>query len=338
MKVGAGEAHAKSQPEVEASSTARRSTRAAKPGRRWRRFLAEPLVHFIVVGVVVFGAYSYFHPQPQSVIEGQKIVISADDVRQLVVAWLAQGRPPLTQAQLQSLIDQKVAQEVLFREGQDLGLDRDDEIIKRRVAQKMDFLAANVASLQEPETSELMKFFAAHTEQFALPPHMNFRQVYFSPDQRGSKARADAQAALSRIAGTAADSDDVAALGDPISLRGEYTDTTPEQAMKEFGPGFSAEIFKLKPGVWRGPIQSGYGWHLVWVEPVVPGRVPRFDEVEADVKTAWRDDQFLKIKRAAFKEMRARYTVVEPPLDKIDLTNLLGTKQASVIPPEFTPQ
>lgn len=125
---------------------------------------------------------------------------------------------------------------------------------------------------------------------------------------------------------------------DPITLRDYYNNATPEQVLKEFGPNFATELFKLKSGAWVGPIPSGYGWHLVWIDSVVPARVPRFDEVEADVKTAWRDQRFLEIKQAALKQMRANYTAVVPPLETVDLSNLLGTAPADAVPPKAYPK
>ena len=338
MKPDIKGAHTNARPEVEAPSTGRRATVEGRTGSRWHKLLREPLVHFFAVGALVFGVYWWSHDTGSTATDAQKIEITANDIRQIVVAWTAQGRTPLTREQLQSLIDQKISEEVLFREGLALGLDRNDEIIKRRVAQKMDFLAADVAALQEPDKAELQQWFSQHTDRFALPPRMSFRQLYFSPELRGKNARGDAEAALKAIADKAEDSAEVAVVADPITLRDYYSNATPEQVLKEFGPVFASGLFKLKSGVWGGPIQSGYGWHLVWVDSVVPSRVPRFDEVEADVKTAWRDQQFLEIKQAAFKEMRANYTVTVPPLETVDMSNLLGTAPANTVSPEAYPK
>ena len=299
------------------------------PKGRWRKLLGEPLLHFFAVGVVVFGAYWLFNEEPETAADGPRIEIGADDIRQMAVAWLAQGRSPLTRDQMQSLVDQKVAEEVLFREGMALGLDKNDEIIKRRVAQKMDFLAADIAAMQEPERAELVAWYADNTERFSLPPHASFRQLYFSPDKRGTAARDDAVAALDAIAGKPADSAESAALADPFILRNYYSSATPEQMLKEFGPDFAAELFKLSPGGWRGPVQSGYGWHLVWIDAMEPGRVPAFEEVEADVKSAWQEARYQEIKRDALEEMLARYTVVVVPLETVDLSDLRSPGSAT---------
>ena len=299
------------------------------PKGRWRKLLGEPLLHFFAVGVVVFGAYWLFNEEPETAADGPRIEIGADDIRQMAVAWLAQGRSPLTRDQMQSLVDQKVAEEVLFREGMALGLDKNDEIIKRRVAQKMDFLAADIAAMQEPERAELVAWYADNTERFSLPPRASFRQLYFSPDKRGAAARDDAVAALDAIAGKPADSAESAALADPFILRNYYSSATPEQMLKEFGPDFAAELFKLAPGGWRGPVQSGYGWHLVWIDAMEPGRVPAFEEVEADVKSAWQEARYQEIKRDALEEMLARYTVVVVPLETVDLSDLRSPGSAT---------
>ena len=302
---------------------------APKAKGNWGRLLSEPLVHFVVVGALLFGAYRLVHNEPQATIDSRQIELTKDDLRQLAVTWLAQGRPGPTTEQLRSLVDQKVTEEILFREAVALGLDRDDQIIKRRLAQKMDFLAADVAAMKEPTKAELMEWFSKNSQPFALPPHMNFRHLYFSPDKRGEGARDAAAAALALIAGRSPDSSEVASVADPFMFKGYYGDATPEQLSKEFGPQFAETLFTLEPGAWRGPVQSGYGWHLVWIYSVEPGRVPAFEEVEPDVKSAWIDDRYREVKQAALDEMRSRYDVVIPPLDDIDLDNLAAPQAAS---------
>jgi peptidyl-prolyl cis-trans isomerase C len=312
------------------SQTEQHATTKGTSASWWHGLLGEPLVHFLAAGALLFGAYWLFNEEPESAVDGQQIEIGANDIRQMAVAWLAQGRSPLTRDQLESLIDQKVTEEILFREGMALGLDRNDEIVRRRIAQKMDFLAADIAAMQEPEKAELVEWFSRNSERFALPPRASFRQLYFSPDKRGAAARDDAVAALDVIAGKRADSPEVAALADPFILRTYYRNSTPDQMLKEFGPAFAAELFKLEPGGWRGPVQSGYGWHLVWIDAMEPGRVPAFEEVEADVKAAWHDVRYQEVKRAALDEMRSRYTVVVVPLDRVDLSDLRNPDPATL--------
>jgi peptidyl-prolyl cis-trans isomerase C len=206
---------------------------------------------------------------------------------------------------------------VLYREALAMGLDKDDTIVKRRMAQKMQFLAEDVAAAHEPTTDELKAWFEKHSDKFALPSRATFRHLYFSFDRRGQRARDDALAALARLGSQPEDSRLATSLADPFMFQDYYGDRTSEQLAKEFGPTFAQGVFHLQPGSWQGPIESGYGWHLVWIESIVPGRVPDFEEVEPDVKTAWLDDQKEQAWRKAYEAMRAKYAVLLPaPPDK----------------------
>ena len=226
-----------------------------------------------------------------------------------------------------AMVEDKVREEVLYREGLAMGLDKDDEIVKRRMAQKMQFLAEDVAAAHEPSTAELKAWFDKNSNKFALPSRYSFRHLYFSPDKRGKNAQEDAAKALAKIAGQPEDSKLAASLGDQFMFQDYYGDRAPEAIAKEFGPQFAVALEKLKPGSWQGPVESGYGWHLVFVDTVIPGRIPAFEEMEPDVKTAWLAEQKQTAWQKAYKEMRAKYTVLLPgPPDK-------ESAQAPVPPP-----
>jgi peptidyl-prolyl cis-trans isomerase C len=301
-----------------------------------RRWLREPLLHFLLAGAAIFAVYELLNPTAGRITQTDRIVLTKDDLRQLTIGWLAQGRSAPTPEQMHALVEQKVREEILSREAVALGLDRDDEMIKRRLAQKMDFLAADVAALQEPSAAVLRDWFAQNSGRFALPPRLSFRHLYFSFD-RGSGAHDAAAAVLAKIAGQPADATEAAAAVDPFMFRDYYGDRAPEQIAKEFGPDFAKALFQLEPGAWRGPIRSGYGWHLVFVDATEPGRIPAFEEVEPDVKSAWLDQKQREIKHTAFGAMRARYTVVVPPIEATDLTDL-RIPQAAIASSNLVPQ
>ena len=308
---------------------------ATTPKRGWQRLVSEPLLHFLVVGALLFGIYRVVSPAPDATIDTQKIVLTKDDMRQLAVTWLAQGRSLPTPAQMKILMEQKVTQEILFREAVALGLDRDDEIVKRRMAQKMDFLAADLATIDEPSAADLKAWFEHNSNRFVRPAHASFRHLYFSYDKRGQSSQSSAVAALALIADQSPDSAEAAAVADPFMFRSYYGDATPEQTAREFGPEFAKALFTLTPGSWQGPIQSGYGWHLVWVDSIEPGRVPAFEEVAPEVKSAWLDDRYREIKNAALEEMRSRYVVTLPSVEPGDLEDLRPPSAASASPELF---
>ena len=228
------------------------------------RWLREPLVHFLLIGsllFVIYGAWGHSN-QPGS----KRIELTPDDVRQLEMAFAAQWERQPTPEELSGLVENRVREEVLYREALAMGLDKDDDIVKRRMAQKMQFLAEDVANAHEPTTAELKAWFEKNGDKFALPGRITFRHLYFSPDQRGRRAHDDAANALAKIAGQPADSKTAAALADPFMFQDYYADRSPEQLAKDFGSQFAQAVFKLKPGSWQGPVESGYGWHLVFMD------------------------------------------------------------------------
>jgi hypothetical protein len=260
---------------------------------------------------LLFIVYRWVRPDAGTRGTGTRIVLTEDDLRQMSVQWLAQGRPPPTTEQWRSLIDAKVREEVNYREALALGLDRDDTIVKRRLAQKMEFLAEDISHLSEPQPGELKAWFAANASRFALPPRASFRHVYFSPDRRGKHAQSDAERALAQLESKALA---IAHVGDPFMFQDYYSDRSSEQVAVAFGPQFARSLFEEKPGAWHGPIQSGYGWHLVFIDSIAPGRIPAFEEIEPDVKLAWFADQREATRRTMYAQMRARYEVVLPDL------------------------
>jgi parvulin-like peptidyl-prolyl isomerase len=136
--------------------------------------------------------------------------------------------------------------------------------------------------------------------------------LYFSPDRRGTRARDDAEQALAKLAGQPVDAKIASSLADAFMFQEYYRDRAPEFLGKEMGPQFALAVARLKPGSWQGPIESGFGWHLVFVDTVIPGRVPAFEEVEPDIRTAWLGEQKALAWERAYKKMRASYTVLLP--------------------------
>lgn len=277
-----------------------------------KRLLQEPLFQFLLIGVVLFAAYSYQQRGRSAEASTQEIRLTLDELAQLELLFESQWQRAPTPDEFGRMVENKVQEEVLYREAIAMGLDKDDTIVKRRMAQKMQFLAEDVAAAREPTTEELRAWFGEHSDLFALPGRVSFRHLYFSPDGRGGAARDDAAKALTELAGEPPGTERAASLADPFMFQDFYGDRTSEEIAREFGPAFAQAVAKLSPGAWQGPLESGYGWHLVFVEAVVPGRTPAFEEVEPDVKTAWLGAQKAEAWRKGYAELRARYTVLLP--------------------------
>jgi len=290
----------------------RKSSRLRGSAGVLKRLQREPLLHFLLLGLALFAVYAYMERGRGGIESSKHIQLTVADLSQLYVYFESQWRRPPTAQELKALVENRVREEVLYREALAMGLDKDDTIVKRRMAQKMQFLAEDVAAAHEPTSAELRAWYEKYPANFALPGRIAFRQLYFSPDRRGQHAHDDAEKALTRLAGQPVDSKLAASLGDAFMLQGYYADRSPEQVGKNFGPAFAQAVFRIKPGSWQGPIESGYGWHLVFANSFVPGRVPAFEEIEPDVKTAWLADQKAQAWSKAYDTMRAKYTVLLP--------------------------
>ncbi|WP_051978837.1 peptidyl-prolyl cis-trans isomerase [Edaphobacter aggregans] len=289
---------------------------------RLKGLLREPLLQFLLMGVALFVIYAYMHRGRGGVESSKQIALTVDDLQLMESYFESQWHRPPTPAEFQAMIEDKVREEVLYREALAQGLDKDDTIVKRRMAQKMQFLAEDVAAAHEPSPTELKAWFEKHRSKFSLPSRYSFRHLYFSPDKRGKSAQEDAARVLAKIAGQPGDSRLTVSSGDSFMFQDYYGDRTPEAIAKEFGPPFAVAVEKLKPGSWQGPIESGYGWHLVFVDTVIPGRIPALEEIESDVKTAWLGEQKVTAWQRTYAEMRAKYTVLLPtPPDKDALRN-----------------
>ena len=272
--------------------------------------LKEPLFHFLLAGAALFGAYAWVNRAPESshVKKATQIQISAGDVRWLVENWTTQWQRPPTQGELRGLIMDYLNEQLLAREARALGLEDNDVIIRRRLAQKLTFLIDDTMRRAEPTEKELQQFYDANAQRFRSSARISFMHVYFSPNRRAD-ARSDATDALKLLlqAGTGPP---IAELGDRLLIESEFRDETEQSISNSFGPGFAQAVFALQTDVWSGPIESGYGLHLVRVSTLQEARLPAFSEVRARVVEEWKREQEQLTKERYLGELRKKYDIV----------------------------
>ncbi len=281
------------------------------------RWLREPLLQFLLAGALLFAGYRALHPEASRTTDNNRIEVTSDDLRQLEIAWTAQWRRPPTPDEMRGLVDARIREEVLYREALALGLEQGDAIVKRRLAQKMEFLAGDASRLPDPTAAELRAWYTNNAERFAEPGRRSFRHVYFSTDRRGAQAPVDATRALRQLAGKPADAAATDNVGDAFMFQDQYADRSPEQLASTFGSAFAAAADQLRSGSWQGPIESGLGWHLVFVQSLSPGRIPSYDEIEPQIKAAWLDEQRAAARQRAFEAMKAHYEIRLPETPRI---------------------
>jgi hypothetical protein len=273
-------------------------------------FLREPLLHFLVAGAVLFGIYGWINGPAASsqASKARQIQVSAADVQWLADNWTRQWRRPPTLDELRGLVTDYLNEQLLAREARAMGLDEDDVIVRRRLAQKLTFLIDNTLRRAEPSDTALQEFYERNGRQFQSDAHISFAHIYFSPERR-TDAQADAAAALRRLRDSGA-APPPAELGDRSLIETEFRDETERAVAGVFGAAFAQAVFALEPGNWTGPIESGYGLHLVRVVALRKGETRPLSEVRARVIEEWRREQEKSALERYLAELRKKYNVI----------------------------
>jgi parvulin-like peptidyl-prolyl isomerase len=209
---------------------------------------------------------------------------------------------------MESLINDYVREEVLYRQALASGFDKDDTIIRRRLVEKMEFLSQELASAT-PSDKDLQEYFEQNRGTFQIPAQIAFRHIYFSTSNRGSAAEDDASRALARFSSHGIPSAQLSSLGDPFMLQNEYPLQTQQQVKELFGEEFAGKLFQLEPGAWAGPFRSGYGFHLVRVLQKLPSRVPELAEVRGQVLTDFKNRRLQAASESFYAQLRRKYQV-----------------------------
>jgi hypothetical protein len=221
-------------------------------------------------------------------------------------------RPP-TREEWAGLIRDRVREEVYVREAQALGLHKDDLIIRRRLRQKMEFVTDDIVDQAQPTDAELNAYLQAHPDRFRVEQQFTFRQLYLNPEKHGEHLARDTAQLLAKL-NRAGGGTGFAALGDPFMLDNTFTAVPADEVTKQFGDTFTAKLGDISPGQWQGPVESGYGVHLVFMEKRKGGRMPELTEVREQVVREWADARRREDNEQFFQNLLKRYTVtIEQP-------------------------
>jgi hypothetical protein len=271
------------------------------------RLFREPLLHFIIAGALLFGSYEWLNRGKPTFADAEPVRIGDGEARWLSETFATQWRRQPTADEFNDLVATLVNEEVLAREARALGLDRDDTIVRRRLAQKLVFLIEDTSRIAEPGEDELRSFYAAHSERYRTESVVSFRHVFFNP-QRRPDAEADARAALAAINRNDASGGEVP-RGDPLLLEDGFADVDSPAVSSMFGPSFARGLFGLEPGSWSGPIRSSFGVHIVLVTNRRDAVSRRFDDARQTVADDWRRQRNADTKEAYVAKLREKYGV-----------------------------
>lgn len=224
-------------------------------------------------------------------------------------AWRKTRMRPPTQQELEGLIRDYIQEEIYYREAVTLGLDQDNSVIRRHLRQKMEFLSEDIAAQQDPDEGALQAFLSENPERFRRDAGLSFRQIYFNRDTRGELTAADASNVLAMLDGTEGVAE-TAEMGDPLPLPHAFKLTFERDVASRFGTIFVEQLLILDTGRWLGPVESGFGLHLVYIDERIDSEVPELDAIHDQVVREWRENKRQEVNKAFYEGLRGRYSVV----------------------------
>jgi len=272
-------------------------------GRLLSTIWREPLVQFLLIGGILVTLLGLARRAGGG--DDYRIVVGAEQIQQLADQFSRTWMRPPTESELSGLIQSHVRDEVYYREGLAMGLDRNDPLIRRRMRQKLELLLDDMATVRIPSDQVMTAFMQANEEKFRQEPQVSFRHIYLNPDRRENL-----EAEAREVSAELRDGADPGVLGDPTMMGYEFTLAYQSVIARSFGDAFARQILELEPGTWSGLLYSGLGGHLVLVTDIVDGRMPELSEVRADVEQEWLALRRKELKDAAYDRLLEGYDVV----------------------------
>ena len=276
-----------------------------------RRWLREPALQFLLIGTGLFLAYGWLHGRAS--FSRDTIVITEGRVEQLAAGFAGLHRRPPTREELDGMVQDAVREEILYREAMALHLDADDVIVRRHLAQKLQFVSEDTHPVPEPTQAQLRDFLAQHPQQFQAERGYSFTQVFLNPQRHGSQLQADAQRLLAALR-TAPDDAALVKGGDPFLLDSHFERLPAGETARLFGVDFEKALQTTATGQWQGPVTSSLGTHLVLLRLRDEPGPPRLADIQAEVRRAWMNEQREFANARFYAELRRRHDVkVELP-------------------------
>ncbi len=259
-------------------------------------WLREPLLHFFLAGALLFGVYGALDrdaDEPRSVVR-----ITATDLEWLRSSWTRQHQRPPDDRELRQLVSGYVREELLAREARALGLDEDDTVVRRRLAQKMEFLLQDGLLLSGPDEAELRRRYDRDRSRYRRAARISFDQIFFSRE-------IDAERGLAALGAGPIDE-----LGDPTLLAREYPGVDEPTVTNLFGREFAEAVLGLEGGTWRGPFRSAYGFHLVRVTDRQAATPLAFEAARERVREDWLRDETGDAEGLLLRSLLVKYELV----------------------------
>lgn len=276
-----------------------------------KKFLNDPAFHFLLLSVGVFLLF-YAAPRDETpVVEEHSydITLTSADATRLVQQFAATWQRNPTAEELQNFVEESVREQILVREAKALGLDRSDTAINARLIQKIRFLTESLVQELKPDEAELQNYFDTEKDRFKVPGSKSFEQVYLG--ERVSQATVD------ETLGALNAGAPVQEWGVATMLPSSVSDAVEHQVNGQFGHDFYSSLQSADENQWVGPIQSGFGYHLVKVTEGKPATVPPLEDVREEVVTEWKREKSVELIQTQYANYKEQYNIIVPTKNEL---------------------
>ncbi len=241
--------------------------------------------------------------------DDRRIVISAGEVEWLRDSWKKRWSRPPTVEELDGIVRAYLRELVLSREAVAMGLDKDDTVIRRRLAQKLEFLSQDLVELTSPSDDELAAYMNENVARYEAPAVATMTQIFYDPDKRDDQVLEEAERQKNILNALEFDPDHMNGLGDSFFLQKYYPERSQSEIARLFGGGFAESVSDLPVATWSGPILSGYGVHLVYIHDLQAAVPPALDEVREKILQDWKDEKRKELSDSYITNLLAQYDV-----------------------------
>ena len=284
-----------------------------------KKLFREPLAQFLAIALLLFGGERWINAEDYAY-DQYRIEVGESELLQFMQQRAKTFKPDQAVAALarlkpqdrQRLIDDYVREEVLFREAMALNLDSNDPIIRRRLIQKMDYLAQGFYDQAEPLTEEdLRSYYAQNQQDYKKAAEATFTHVFISTQNRGgTEAQAMAAGLLKQLNTEKVPFENASRYGERFLYNRNYVNREDDEIASHFGASFQQQVFAFdSEQQWQGPVQSDHGWHLVLLVKNTDAYTPAFEQVSAAVLADRQRQQQRDIKRQAIDKLIAKYQI-----------------------------
>lgn len=279
--------------------------------KKLNKLMNKPVIRFFFIGSIMYLIY-VFIIQLNSNTQNQDntITITSGEIMSLEEKWTSRFKRSATELEMQSLVEQHIEETILFKEAVKMGLNKNDDVIRQRMAQKLQFLSDDLIRPEPPSDDELRDFFYKNTNSYKPADRVTITQIYLDPKKRGDKISDDAKKLLTKLNKIGSPESNFSAYGDTFNLQSYFLQRSKSELSMLFQGEFAKFAFLSEPNKWQGPVNSGYGMHIIYIHEKQIGITPEFEEIKDRIREDWMIEKQKGINNIYIDGLLSRYEII----------------------------